>query len=147
MLSSLDALPASIRTAVRNHGGGHYNHSLFWTMIRPPRENNMPEASSLKKITEIFGSFDSFKEKFSNKAMGLFGSGWVWFALQEATEDYSIVTTPNQDTLISRGLTPLLGLDVWEHAYYLNYQNRRADYIAAWWNIVNWDFVEKQLSK
>lgn len=144
LLLNVDTLPPSIRIAVRNHGGGHHNHSLFWQMMRAPRENNVPEASLLEAITKTFGSFDAFKEEFTKNALGLFGSGWVWLVKDPAGE-LKIITNPNQDSPLMQKLVPVLGLDVWEHAYYLNYQNRRADYITAWWNIVNWDFVSSLL--
>ncbi len=140
LLTNCDALPPSIRTAVRNHGGGHHNHSLFWQMMRPPRENNTPEGASLEAITKTFGSFDTFKEEFTKNALGLFGSGWVWL-VKDAEGKLKIITNANQDSPLMQKLTPILGLDVWEHAYYLKYQNRRADYINAFWNIVNWEEV------
>ena len=148
LLLNLDTLPPSIRMAVRNHGGGHHNHSLFWTMLRPPRENNAPEGALAEAVTKTFGSFDAFKEEFTKNALGLFGSGWVWLTLSEVeglAPQLKIITNANQDSPLMQKLVPVLGLDVWEHAYYLNYQNRRADYITAFWNIVNWDEVERRI--
>jgi Fe-Mn family superoxide dismutase len=132
--------------AVRNHGGGHHNHSLFWTMMRPPRESNIPEGKLLEALIKTFGSFDAFKEEFTKNALGIFGSGWVWL-VKDAGGELKILTNANQDSPLMQRLTPVLGLDVWEHAYYLNYQNRRADYVTAWWNIVNWDFVSTLLDQ
>lgn len=140
LLRSLDALPIAIRTAVRNHGGGHHNHSLFWQMMRAPHENNAPEGILMEKLTAQFGNFDAFKEQFTKDAIGIFGSGWCWL-VQDAEGMMKIITTPNQDSPLMQGLTSILGLDVWEHAYYLKHQNRRADYINGWWGIVNWDFA------
>lgn len=141
LLRNSDALPIAIRTAIRNHGGGHHNHSLFWQMLRPIRENNAPEGALKDMIEKAFGSFDAFKEQFAKDALGLFGSGWCWL-VKDAAGTLKIITTPNQDSPLMQGLTPILGLDVWEHAYYLKHQNRRADYINGWWNIVNWSFAE-----
>lgn len=144
LLLNLDTLPPSIRMAVRNHGGGHHNHSLFWTMMRPPRENNTPEGALAETITKTFGSFDAFKEEFTKNALGLFGSGWVWL-VKDAIGELKIIANANQDSPLMQKLMPVLGLDVWEHAYYLNYQNRRADYVAAWWNVVDWKNAEGRL--
>lgn len=144
LLRDLDAVPEDIRGAVRNHGGGHYNHSLFWKTMASPSENLVKEGLGPRienAILKNFGDFAKFKEQFSNSAATLFGSGWVW--LTEDKGKLSIVTTPNQDNPISKGQRPLLGLDVWEHAYYLKYQNRRPEYIEAWWNVVNWKEVER----
>ena len=140
LLTSLDSLPESIRTAVRNNGGGHYNHSLFWQMMAP-RAGGEPTGELAAKIAERYGSFQGFVDEFTTKATGLFGSGWAWLM-----PNMDIITTPNQDTPIMQGLpAPLLGLDVWEHAYYLDYKNVRPDYITAWWNVVNWEFVAERL--
>ncbi len=144
LLKGIDALPIQIRPAIKNHGGGHYNHSLFWQMMRPAQENNAPEGELLAAITKTFGSFEKFKEQFTKGALGLFGSGWCWLTLSEV-EGLVILTTANQDSPVMQKLTPILGLDVWEHAYYLKHQNRRADYITGWWSIVNWEFAEKTL--
>jgi len=141
LLRNLDALPINIRTAVRNHGGGHHNHSLFWQMLRPSQEDNAPHGAVMERITGSFGSFDAFKEQFAKDALGVFGSGWCWL-VRSAEGELKIITTPNQDSPLMQGLQPILGLDVWEHAYYLKHQNRRADYINGWWAIINWDFVE-----
>lgn len=142
LVTNLDALPEAVRTAVRNNGGGHYNHSLFWQWMSP-NGGGEPTGELAAKITEKYGSFQSFVDQFNEKALGVFGSGWAWLE-----PDLSIVTTPNQDTPMLQGLAePLLGLDVWEHAYYLDYKNVRADYVKAWWNVVNWDFVAERYSK
>lgn len=138
LLSDLDALPESIRTAVRNNGGGHANHSLFWPSMSPDGGGE-PDGALAQAINTAFGSFDAFKEQFSKAAATRFGSGWAWLCVGGGS--LQVMSTPNQDSPLSQGLTPILGLDVWEHAYYLNYQNRRPDYIAAFWNVVNWDEV------
>ena len=138
ILANLDAVPESIRTAVRNNGGGHANHTLFWTLLSP-NGGGEPTGELADKINETFGSFDKFKEEFANAAANRFGSGWAWLVVNNG--NLEITSTPNQDTPISEGKTPILGLDVWEHAYYLKYQNKRPDYISAFWNVVNWDKV------
>lgn len=140
LVSNIDALPEKVRTAVRNQGGGHFNHSLFWTMMMP----NAPKAPSGKLaelINKTFGSFAKFQEEFNAKAKTVFGSGWAWL-VTDAQGNLSVITTSNQDAPIANKLTPILGLDVWEHAYYLKYQNRRPDYISAWWDVINWPQVE-----
>jgi Fe-Mn family superoxide dismutase len=137
-------LPEAIRVAVRNHGGGHYNHSLFWQMMKKDGGGE-PKAELAKAIEKHFGNFTDFKTRFSDAAMKQFGSGWAWLVLHEGK--LAIESTPNQDTPLMTGQQPLLGLDVWEHAYYLKYQNKRADYITAWWNVVNWDFVAERYAK
>lgn len=142
LLKNLDKLPQDIYWAVRNNGGGHYNHSIFWSIIGP-EGSRMPKGELSSRIDSKFGSFDSFKEAFSKAAATRFGSGWAWLVLNEDGE-LEVMSTPNQDNPISEGKKPLLGLDVWEHAYYLKYQNRRPDYIEAWWNIINWDAVEER---
>src|SRR3989344_8005856 len=135
VLTNLNQVPENIRAAVRNHGGGHANHSFFW-QVMAPSAGGMPAGKIAEKITESFGSFDKFREQFAAAALGQFGSGWAWLALNSGKLE--IIATPNQDSPLSQGKTPLLGIDVWEHAYYLKYQNRRPDYITAWWNVVNW---------
>ncbi len=135
LLGNLDAVPESIRTAVRNNGGGHWNHSMFWQLMTP-RGSGEPDGKIGDAIKDAFGDFAKFKEQFAAAATGRFGSGWVWL-LNEGGK-LSITSTPNQDTPIMEGKKPILGLDVWEHAYYLKYQNRRPDYLKAWWNVVNW---------
>ncbi len=141
LLSDLEVVPEEIRTAVRNNGGGHANHSLFWPCMSP-EGGSRPSGNLAGAINDGFGSFEDFKDEFSNAAATRFGSGWAWLVVDE-DGNLKVSSTPNQDNPISEGLVPILGLDVWEHAYYLNYQNRRADYIAAWWNVVNWDEVTK----
>lgn len=141
LLSDLDSVPADIRTAVRNNGGGHANHSMFWASMGPDASGG-PSGALAEDIVATFGSFDAFKEQFAKAGMGRFGSGWAWLVMDSAGK-LSIVSTPNQDNPISEGLVPLLGIDVWEHAYYLKYQNLRGDYIKAWWNVVNWDYIER----
>ena len=141
LLKNLDAVPEDIRTAVRNHGGGHYNHSLFWNFLTP--EKNEPSTEIASAIADEFGSFDVFKEKFTEASLGRFGSGWAWL-VKNPDHSLEIMSTANQDNPISEGKTALLGLDVWEHAYYLKYQNKRADYIQACWNVVNWTEVAKR---
>lgn len=136
ILGSLDELPDSVRTAVRNNGGGYANHSLFWTVMSP-NGGGSPTGELAGAINESFGNFDNFKDTFSKAAMTRFGSGWAWLFV-DGNGKLAVTSTANQDTPLMEGKTPILGLDVWEHAYYLNYQNRRGDYIAAWWNIVNW---------
>ena len=143
ILKSLESVPADVRTAVRNHGGGHFNHSLFWKMLSP-KGGGKPSASLAAAIDKNFGSFDAFKEQFGNAAANLFGSGWAWLCA-DAVGKLVVTALPNQDNPVSQGLKPLLGLDVWEHAYYLKYQNRRPDYIAAFWNVVSWEQVAKNL--
>jgi len=172
LLKDLNALPENIRTAVRNNGGGHYNHSLFWQTMKK-NGGGEPTGELAKAIEKSFGSFSGFKEAFAKAALGQFGSGWAWLvgapgALTTSSGPLAIEASPNQDSpvmppVISKELSdfakeyapgklvsakvPLLGLDVWEHAYYLKYQNKRADYIAAWWNVVNWDFVAERYAK
>lgn len=141
LLTNLNKLPEALQTAVRNHGGGHHNHSLFWESIAPGSTENETAISALQ---EAFGGVDDFKQQFADAAASRFGSGWAWL-VKDDTGELSIMSTANQDSPLMEGKTPLLGLDVWEHAYYLNYQNRRPEYIAAWWNIVNWDVVAARL--
>jgi Fe-Mn family superoxide dismutase len=137
-ISDLDAVPEKIRTAVRNHGGGHVNHSFFWPLLWKGVDFGSEVAAALKSK---FGDYDTFKEKFSNAAALLFGSGWAWLVIHNG--EIEIAMTPNQDSPLSQGKTPILGLDVWEHAYYLKYQNRRPEYIAAFFNVINWEKVDK----
>ncbi|MFD1203904.1 MULTISPECIES: superoxide dismutase SodA [Sporosarcina] len=144
LIADLDAVPENIRTAVRNNGGGHANHSFFWQIISP-NGGGAPSGALAEAIDKKFGSFDAFKEEFAKAAATRFGSGWAWLVSNNG--ELEVMSTPNQDSPIMEGKTPLLGLDVWEHAYYLNYQNRRPDYIAAFWNVVNWDEVAKRYGK
>lgn len=139
LISDLNALPESIQTAVRNNGGGHANHSLFWKTLSP-NGGGEPSGELADKINAKFGSFDQFKADFEAAAAGRFGSGWAWLALNNG--EIEIMSTPNQDSPLMEGKTPLLGLDVWEHAYYLKYQNKRPEYAKAFWNVVNWSEVE-----
>jgi superoxide dismutase, Fe-Mn family len=143
LLSNLDEVPEAIRTAVRNNGGGHLNHSLFWEVIAPATENNAPTGKLAEAIEKAFGSFDAFKQEFTKAATTRFGSGWAWLV---ANEDgtVEVTSTANQDNPIMDGKVAVLGLDVWEHAYYLNYQNRRPDYIASFFNIINWEAVSSK---
>jgi len=141
ILKKLDQVNEPIRKAVRNQGGGHFNHSLFWQCMKP-RGGGEPGGDLAAAINTQFGSFADFKTKFSKEAAGVFGSGWAWLVLNGKTLE--IDSTPNQDSPVSQGKVPILGLDVWEHAYYLKNQNRRPEYITAWWNVVNWDFVGDQ---
>lgn len=138
LLSNIEQLPEEIQDAVVNNGGGHANHSLFWE-IMSPNGGGEPEGELLGAIEEAFGSFEKFKEKFNEAAKGRFGSGWAWLVVHAGK--LKIHSTANQNSPLMEGKTPILGLDVWEHAYYLNYQNRRPDYIDAWWNVVNWSKV------
>ena len=142
LVSDLAALPEAIRTAVRNNGGGYVNHTLFWDIMRPGGAKK-PAGDLAKAIDGAFGSFDAFKEKLQGAAGGQFGSGWGWLAV-DGTGVLKVLSTANQDSPLSQGLQPILGVDVWEHAYYLHYQNRRPDYLTAWWNVVNWDVVGKR---
>jgi Fe-Mn family superoxide dismutase len=139
LLSNLNAVPESIRTAVRNNGGGFANHNLFWE-IMGPNAGGEPAGELAEAIDNAFGSFAAFKEQFAKAGATRFGSGWAWLYVDK-NGGLAVGSTPNQDTPLMEGNTPILGLDVWEHAYYLNYQNRRPDYIAAWWNVVNWNAV------
>ena len=141
LIANLDAVPEAARTAVRNNGGGHANHSLFWELLSATGGGN-PSGKLAEAIDAKFGSYDAFKEEFTKAATTRFGSGWAWLSLNNG--ELELTSTPNQDSPIMEGNTPLLGLDVWEHAYYLNYQNRRPEYIAAFWNVVNWAEVSKR---
>jgi len=159
LITSLISVPEKVRTAVRNNGGGHYNHALFWQMMKKGGGGE-PKGELAKAIDASFGSFSTFKDAFAKAGLGQFGSGWAWLVVQgnklpvQATPGLTvqvgklaIQSTPNQDNPITQGAQPLLGIDVWEHAYYLKYQNKRADYITAWWNVVNWDFVAERYAK
>jgi Fe-Mn family superoxide dismutase len=144
LIKNLNALPEDIRTAVRNNGGGFINHNMFWEIMRPGGSNK-PGGALAKEIDSAFKSFDAFKEALAKAATTRFGSGWAWL-VQDASGKLTVTSTANQDNPITDGSKPILGLDVWEHAYYLKYQNRRPDYIAAWWNVVNWDAVGQKFS-
>lgn len=138
ILSDLNSVPEDARAAVKNNGGGYYHHNIFWEMMNP--NGGTPNGEVLEAIESTFGSFDSFKEKFNSEAATHFASGWTWL-VKDSSGNLSIVSTNNQDSPISDGLKPLLGIDTWEHAYYLKYQNRRPEYVDAWWNVVNWNAV------
>ncbi|KXK17888.1 MAG: superoxide dismutase [Chloroflexi bacterium OLB15] len=142
LLTSLDSLPDAIRSAVRNNGGGHYNHSMFW-QVMGPNGGGAPTGALADAINAAFGSFDEFKAQFKAAGAGRFGSGWAWL-LAAPDGSVSVSSSPNQDNPISEGKTAILGVDVWEHAYYLKYQNRRPEYLDAWWNVVNWDEVARR---
>jgi len=141
VVKNLKDVPENIRAAVRNNGGGHYNHSIFWDIMAPGGRGK-PQGELAQKIDEAFGSFDKFKEELENAGKTQFGSGWAWLVLDGGK--LAVVKTPNQDNPITEGKYPLLGVDVWEHAYYLKYQNRRPEYLSTWWNTVNWDEVSKR---
>lgn len=144
LISDLNAVPEDIRTTVQNNGGGHANHSLFWTIMSPDGGGE-PTGDVADKIQSTFESFDTFKDMFAKAGMTRFGSGWAWLVVSNG--NLEIMSTANQDSPLSVGKTPILGCDVWEHAYYLHYQNRRADYLDAWWNVVNWDEVTRRYSE
>lgn len=143
LLSKMDSTPEEIRTSVRNNGGGHHNHTLFWESMKPGGAKE-PEADLLKQLEQVFGSFDDFKAKMAEAATMRFGSGWAWLVKNEGKLE--VYSTANQDSPLMENKKPILGLDVWEHAYYLKYQNRRPEYIEAWWNVVNWDVVAERLA-
>jgi Fe-Mn family superoxide dismutase len=143
VLRNLSALPGDKQGPVRNNAGGHYNHSLFWQMMGPDG-GGAPSGDLGAAIDETFGSFDAFKEEFKNAGIARFGSGWAW--LVKDSSGLAVISTPNQDSPISDGTTPLLGADVWEHAYYLKYQNKRPEYLDAFWNVVNWDYVAERFA-
>jgi Fe-Mn family superoxide dismutase len=145
LLKGLNSLPDSIRTAVRNNGGGHFNHGLFWEILSP-NGGGRPDGKLAEALDSAFGDFDSFSEQFSAAAAGRFGSGWAWLAV-DGDGGLKILSTPNQDSPLTDGLTPILGLDVWEHAYYLKYQNRRPDYIKSFFNLIHWDRVSELYEK
>jgi len=140
LIKNLSAVPEDIRTAVRNNAGGHVNHTMFWKIMGPGK-GGAPTGAVADAIAKAFGSFDTFKEQFTKAGMGRFGSGWAWL-VDTGGGKLAIESTPNQDNPMMDGKRPILGVDVWEHAYYLKYQNRRPDYLAAWWNVVNWDAVK-----
>jgi Fe-Mn family superoxide dismutase len=144
LVRDLNRVPEDIRTAVRNSGGGHYNHSLFWQMLKKGGGGE-PRGELKKAIDSKFGSFDKFKEEFTGAATKVFGSGWAWLTLDG--KELKVESSPNQDSPLTQGRLPLLGIDVWEHAYYLKYQNRRPDYIAAFYNVINWDFVTERFGQ
>lgn len=151
LLADLNAVPEDIRQAVRHHGGGHFNHTLFWKIMRPAGEREAaPMGELAQAIAASFGDFEKFKEIFTQAAVGQFGSGWAWLVKENqqprTNHKLKIISLPNQDSPLSQGLIPILGLDVWEHAYYLHYQNRRTDYVAAWWNVVNWEEALKNFT-
>jgi len=143
LLSDLGKVPEGVRTAVRNHGGGHFNHALFWTQLAPGAGGE-PAGAAADAIRGAFGSFDRFRERFRQAALGVFGSGWAWLSVEKG--ELVVHATPNQDTPLAEGRRPILGLDVWEHAYYLKYQNRRGDYADAFWNVVSWTEVNRRLA-
>lgn len=142
LLGNINRVPEKIRQAVINHGGGHANHSLFWTVMGP-EGGGEPAGEVAKAINNTFGSFADFKEKFTDTALGIFGSGWAWLCAGSGG-NLTVASSPNQDSPLMNGYIPILGLDVWEHAYYLKYQNRRPDYIAAWWNVIDWNEVNRR---
>ena len=139
ILSDVNEIPEDIRTAVINNGGGYYHHNIFWEMMSP--DGGKPKGGLKEAIDEKFGSFENFKKEFTDEAATHFASGWTWL-IKNQDGNIAIYSTPNQDSPISIGLTPLIGIDTWEHAYYLKYQNRRPEYIEAWWNVINWDYAE-----
>jgi Fe-Mn family superoxide dismutase len=143
LLGDLNAAPEAVRSVVRNHGGGTFNHNLFWEVMAP-KAGGAPTGELAQAIDASFKSFDAFQEEFTKSAIGRFGSGWAW--LVKKGSGLAVVSTANQDCPLSDGMAPILGLDVWEHAYYLNYQNRRPDYVNAWWNVVNWDMVAEKFA-
>jgi superoxide dismutase, Fe-Mn family len=144
LLKGINAIPEAIRTAVRNNGGGHANHTLFWEIMKPGG-SKQPTGALAEAINSTFGSYDNLKTQVNDAGVKRFGSGWSWL-VADASGKLQIISTANQDSPIMDGLTPLLGVDVWEHAYYLKYQNRRPDYLAAWWNVINWDAVNKRFA-
>ena len=143
LLRDFSSVPEDKKPAVRNHAGGHANHSLFWTIMKPGG-GGKPGGDAAAAIDGAFGSFDTFKEKFTAAALGVFGSGWAW--LVKSGGKLELLSKPNQDSPLADGLVPVMGLDVWEHAYYLKYQNRRPEYVEAWWSVVNWDEVARRLA-
>jgi Fe-Mn family superoxide dismutase len=144
LMKTINTVPENIRQAVINNGGGHANHSFFWTILRSPKENNQPSKTLIDAMTASFTDFDMFREQFTQAALTRFGSGWAWL-VKKPDNSLMVYSTANQDSPLMEGYTPLLALDVWEHAYYLDYLNDRAKYVSEWWKIVNWEEVEKQL--
>jgi Fe-Mn family superoxide dismutase len=144
LADGLSKVPENIRTAVRNNGGGHVNHTMFW-QIMGPNAGGVPSGKLAAAVNSVFGSFDNFKEKLNAAGMGRFGSGWAWLVKKGGSLE--IISTANQDSPLMDGQSPIMGVDVWEHAYYLKYQNRRAEYLAAWWNVVNWKAVEDRFDR
>lgn len=142
LLGNLNSVPEAVRTTIRNNAGGHANHSLFWTVLKAG--GSKPSGEMTAAIDRAFGGFDAFKTQFETAAKTRFGSGWAWLSVRK-DGSLAVTSTPNQDSPLSEGLTPILGLDVWEHAYYLKYQNKRPDYVAAFWNVVNWDEVARRM--
>ena len=145
LISNLSQVPESIRTAVRNNGGGHANHTLFWEIMKPGGASQ-PSGALADAINSTFGSLDNFKQQLTQAAVGRFGSGWAWLSV-DGSGKLVVESTANQDSPLMEGRTPILGIGVWEHAYYLKYQNRRAEYVAAWWNVINWDFASDRYRK
>ncbi|MBI2682542.1 MAG: superoxide dismutase [Acidobacteriales bacterium] len=145
LVRDLNTVPEAIRTAVRNNGGGHVNHTMFWKLMRP-NGGGAPTGAIADAIKSAFGSFEEFQKQFNDAGLKQFGSGWAWLVKNKEGQ-LQVVSTPNQDNPLTQGHFPILGNDVWEHAYYLKYQNRRADYLVAWWNVVNWDEVNKRLTE
>ena len=143
LLRDLNAVPEDIRTTVRNNGGGHVNHTMFWKIMKP-KGGGDPSGPIAEAIKKSFGSFKDFQTKFNDAGAKQFGSGWVWL-VGKSNGEFQVISTPNQDSPISQGLFPIMGNDVWEHAYYLKYNNRRPEYLAAWWNVVNWDEINRRL--
>ncbi|MBW8874855.1 MAG: superoxide dismutase [Acidobacteria bacterium] len=146
LLRGIDSVPEAIRTAVRNHGGGHANHSLFW-QVMAPHGGGAPTGELAEALKRDFGSFEAFKEKLTNAAANQFGSGWAWLVSLGKLGRIEVIAKPNQDSPLMEGKTPILGVDVWEHAYYLKYQNRRPDYLAAWWNTIDWPAVGERYAR
>jgi len=144
LLRDLNSIPEDIRTAIRNNGGGHMNHSMYWKIMKP-QGGGEPTGEIANVIKKSFGSFKDFQTKFNEAGTKVFGSGWVWLVGKPGSDQFQITTTPNQDNPISQGLFAIMGNDVWEHAYYLKYNNRRPEYLQAWWNVVNWDEINKRL--
>jgi len=143
-LENIELIPEQIKQAVVNHGGGHANHSFFWNIMKS-QGGNVPTGRLLEAIDKEFGDLEKFKDKFSNEAMSLFGSGWTWLVTKESK--LKIISTQNQNTPLSEGCTPLIAIDLWEHAYYPQYQNRRAEYVKAWWNVINWENAQSKFIK